>query len=159
MNSEEKSDINVLFQTPEDILKEKKMELVQEEKDKEKKAVQKDILGLLQKNFEILDSRKRFREVVEEDLKRMIEEGDEDLTAICKIKLYEIISASESNTFASVSKLFSDLTKSNTIGLSVNDKELGDISREDIQNVSAVLKFINKVKDVNKKEDTPIEEE
>jgi len=149
-------ELNKILKTPEDILNENKKELIEQKQDEEKIEIQKSILKLLEKNFNILESEKSFKNLVENDLKNMMEEKDEEMTAIVKTKIYEIISLNESNKFVAVTKMCTDLMKTDKIGEKKDDTSgFGGLTRENVQDINEVMKFIKQAKnisDLNKQE-------
>jgi len=143
-------ELNKILKTPEDILNENKKELIEQKQDEEKIEIQKSILKLLEKNFSILESEKSFKTLIENNLKTMMEENDEKMTAIVKTKIYEIISLNESNKFVAVTKMCTDLMKTDKIGEKKDDTSgFGGLTRENVQDINEVMKFIKQAKNIS----------
>ena len=145
------NEIDNFIKTEDDILEDKKKEILDINASKEKQLIQKDVIKLFKKNFEILNSRKDFREKVEEKIKILMDDDTNDeMTATHLVKLYEIIANSEVTASNSVTRIFGDVLKSNTMNFNINNTNTSDMTKEEMKDIMNTMKLIVKAKDLNK---------
>ena len=150
--SKKKIKENVIVKSVDDILEEKKEEIMQTREDDSRQELRETILGLFRKSTEISENRRNFKDIVEQELKDKINDGSDDVTVSHLVKMYEVISKSETDSFNGVSKMMTDLLKSPDVNITVNNNQSSsenDMTKEKVEDINAVLNIINKIKDSN----------
>jgi hypothetical protein len=143
--SKEESKPTELVKSANDILEEQRKEVQEKHDSLDQMELRKNIVGLLQKNFDVLENRQDFKDTIEEKIREKIADDDDDVTMTQLVRLYEVISNSEGVTFASISKMLTDVLKNQSINLTVNNVSQDNMTKEQVDDLHKVLNYMGKM--------------
>ncbi len=135
---------NKLFTTEEEQSLNQKQELLDIQDKEESINLKKNILSLFSKFQEGISLQRDLEKVLDDSLLRDIRDQNPDFTPLCKLKLKEILSKYDSDTFMNLTRMVTDILK---FGLDLNkDDKQQPLTKDQIQDMQELYQFLKSFK-------------